>query len=157
MIRTHIFQIVYDIMYKPFKNMKVSFILLLSFVVGIYIIIFSIVNTSGDSRSIIFLEMILWVALIVILYVNIKNYDDNNLDFQTKFKNLFNSKLAEMEVTSKGSKQESDKENPVEESTCENEGEGEKDKEVFIYPKTSIHIKKLVMHARASMRMTCYI
>ena len=61
---------------------------------------FSIVNTSGDSRSILFLEMILWVALIVILYVNIKNYDDNNLDFQTKFKNLFNSKLAEMEVTS---------------------------------------------------------
>lgn len=90
-----------DFIYKPFKNMKVSFILLLSFVVGVYIIIFSIVNTSGDSRSILFLEMILWVALIVILYVNIKNYDDNNLDFQTKFKNLFNSKLAELEVTSK--------------------------------------------------------
>ena len=91
-----------DFIYKPFKNMKVSFILLLSFVVGVYIIIFSIVNTSGDSRSIIFLELILWVALIAILYVNIKNYDDNNLDFQTKFKNLFNSKLAEMEVKSKG-------------------------------------------------------
>ena len=29
-----------DFIYKPFKNMKVSFILLLSFVVGIYIIIF---------------------------------------------------------------------------------------------------------------------
>jgi hypothetical protein len=120
-----------DFMYKPFKNMKVSFLILLSFVVGVYIIIFSIVNTSGDSRSIIFLEMILWVALIIILYVNIKNYDDNNLDFQTKFKNLFNSKLAELEVNAKTDEDGSDGQNDSSNSdSCKN-GEENSDHEVF--------------------------
>lgn len=123
-----------DFIYKPFKNMKVSFILLLSFVVGVYIIIFSIVNTSGDSRSIIVLEMILWVALIAILYVNIKNYDDNNLDFQTKFKNLFNSKLAEMEVTSKGM--------PHGEGKKKDNTEDENGKEVFHLPENKYTYKE---------------
>ena len=95
-----------DFLYTPFENFKVSFLLLLSFVVLVYIIIFVIVQrssggSSGGSMSVLGLELILWIVLIIVVYVNIKNYDEKNYNFQTSFKNLFNSKLAELEVKSK--------------------------------------------------------
>ena len=115
-----------NIFYLPFKNIKVSFILLLSLVIIIYIVLFSIVNkggntngTSGKSYSILALELFLWVALIVVLYVNIKNYNDENYDFQTSIKNLLNSKMTEMDV--KVSENNNNK--------CEQEKEKEKEKE----------------------------
>ena len=89
-----------DFLYAPFENFKVSFLLLLSFVVLVYIIIFVIVQrssggSSGGSMSVLGLELILWIVLIIVVYINIKNYDEKNYNFQTSFKNLFNSKLAE--------------------------------------------------------------
>ena len=59
-----------DMMYGLFKNVKPSFILLLIIVVVVYIIIFSIIGRSGEgNRSIFFLELILWITLIVVLYI----------------------------------------------------------------------------------------
>ena len=122
-----------DFLYTPFENFKVSFLLLLSFVVLVYIIIFVIVQrssggSSGGSMSVLGLELILWIVLIIVIYVNIKNYDEKNYNFQTSFKNLFNSKLAELEVKAKSEELEK---KPKE---CDEEKEDEGNKEVFHLP-----------------------
>ena len=136
-----------NIFYLPFKNIKVSFILLLSLVIIIYIVLFSIVNkggntngTSGKSYSILALELILWIALIVVLYVNIKNYNDENYDFQTSIKNLLNSKMTEMDVKVNENKNtcKDDKENKEKEKETVNDA----DKEVFHIPSNTYTYKQ---------------
>lgn len=122
-----------DFLYTPFENFKVSFLLLLSFVVLVYIIIFVIVQrssggSSGGSMSVLGLELILWIVLIIVIYVNIKNYDEKNYNFQTSFKNLFNSKLAELEVKANSEEVEEDT------KECDEEKEDEGNKEVFHLP-----------------------
>ena len=91
-----------------FKNTKVSFIILLIVVISIYIAIFMLVgnaatNGSGTSKNVIILslEFILWIFLIAIIYVNIKNYDNREIDFQAKIENLFNTKISELSVYAK--------------------------------------------------------
>lgn len=122
-----------DFLYTPFENFKVSFLLLLSFVVLVYIIIFIIVQrssggSSGGSMSVLGLELILWIVLIIVIYVNIKNYDEKNYNFQTSLKNLFNSKLTELEVKAKSEELEEDT------KECDEEKEDEGNKEVFHLP-----------------------
>ena len=97
-----------DYMINIFKNTKVSFIVLLIFVILIYVAIFMLVgnnsgtdnNVMGFSKNIVvvILELILWIFLIAIVYVNIVNSDDSDIDFQAKFDNLFNTKIAELSV-----------------------------------------------------------
>ena len=97
-----------------FKDMKVSFIVLLSVIILIYIMIFMLVgNNSSQSNAtssimglsnniiVIGLELMLWIFLIFIIYVNIKNYDDKGMDFQAKITNLFNKKIAELDINVK--------------------------------------------------------
>lgn len=115
--------------YNPFKNLRLSFILLLSLVVLVYIIIFAMIQKSGGnsnsaskSYGILLLELILWISLIVVLYINIKNYNDNNFNFKTSMNNLFNSKMSEMEVHVQNNKEEK----PDVKKECEtNNGSGE--------------------------------
>lgn len=95
-----------NILNQVLKDTKVSFVLLLIVIVAIYIGIFFLVgNSQGDQSPmkkifIIILEVLLWVALIVIIYINITKYDNNNNDFQSKMENLFNNKLANLSVSS---------------------------------------------------------
>ena len=97
---------------ETLKNTKVSFVILLIFVIVVYVVIFMLVgnNNSGNNNVmgfsknilIVVLELILWIFLIVIIYVNIVSSDDKDIDFQTKFENLFNSKIAELSVNVDG-------------------------------------------------------
>ena len=90
-----------NLIYRALKNTKVSFILLLVIVVAIYICIFFLLgNTSSENSSsgqnifVLCLEVILWVMLIVVVYINFQNYDARNYDFRAKMENLFNEKIA---------------------------------------------------------------
>lgn len=92
---------------KIFKNTKVSFIILLIVVISVYVAIFMLVgnnsndnSVSGTGKNIIIaiLELVLWVFLIAIIYVNIKNYETREIDFQAKLENLFNTKITELSV-----------------------------------------------------------
>jgi hypothetical protein len=97
-----------NVVFEALKNSRVSFVILLIIVVGIYIGMFFLLeknqNNDGNFSSnssnmyIILLEIVLWVMLIVIVYVNINNYDTKNYNFQTSMKNLFNTKLNELNV-----------------------------------------------------------
>lgn len=94
-----------NLIYRALKNTKVSFILLLVIVVAIYICIFFLLgNTSSENSSsgqnivVLCLEVILWVMLIVVVYINFKNYDARNYDFKAKMENLFNEKIANLNV-----------------------------------------------------------
>lgn len=85
-----------------FKDTKISFIILLILVIIIYIAIFILLSKKEDNAKnnyiILSLEIFLWIVLIYIIYINIKNYDDKNYDFQINLENLFNSKLSELKV-----------------------------------------------------------
>lgn len=139
-----------SVLLKVFGDRKVSFMILLIVVVGIYVGIFLIAGTSGlgsinNSTSttswlsknfiIMILEIFLWAFLIFIVYINIKNYDDQNLDFQAKLENLFNSKLSELTVNvnsntdASGNTKSSESEDDKEE--CEQNKEDDNGKEVF--------------------------
>uniref|UniRef100_A0AB39J763 Extracellular Link Domain-Containing Protein n=1 Tax=Florenciella sp. virus SA2 TaxID=3240092 RepID=A0AB39J763_9VIRU len=93
--------------FKMFGNMKVSFIMLLLFVILVYIVIFFILGNIGNTNSvqnktiIIGLEILLWIVLIYVVYINIKNYDIKNFNFQTKMENLFNEKMTKLDVMAK--------------------------------------------------------
>lgn len=99
-----------NILFTLFEDTKVYFIVLLIFVVLVYVIIFSMVSSSasssesseatvfGKSITIVILELLLWVSLIIIIYVNIKNYSDQNYDFQASLENLFDSRLSELRI-----------------------------------------------------------
>ena len=95
-----------NLIYRALKNTKVSFVLLLVVVIAIYICIFFLLgNTSSEGSSssgqnifVLCLEVILWVMLIVVVYINFQNYDARNYDFRTKIENLFNEKIATLNV-----------------------------------------------------------
>ena len=101
-----------DFLFNHLKDTKISFIVLLIIVIAIYIGIFFLLgNSNSDSTSyiqkifIIILEVVLWSLLIFIIYINIKNFNDNNnnkyTDIEMKLTNLFNMKLAELDVSAK--------------------------------------------------------
>lgn len=93
-----------DVTSSLFGGMKVSFVMLLIFVVAVYVATFFILNgvntnnNEGPSYIVLFLEILLWLVLIYVVYINIKKYDDNNLNFQAKMENLFNTKISELTV-----------------------------------------------------------
>lgn len=131
-----------NILFEALKGTRVSFVVLLIIVVGIYIGIFFLLdgNKSSNTNSvssnvfILLLEVILWVMLIFIIYINIQNYDTKNYDFRSKMENLFNTKLAELEVHAtphtKDPKHPKKKKDEDKEK-CDND---EGDKEVFHIP-----------------------
>jgi len=86
-----------NIFHKLFDSFKISYILLLGVVVMVYILIFALFgNSSGSSGPfMIIVEIILWVVLILVIGVNIQNYD---YDFSTQIKNLFNSEMTQLDV-----------------------------------------------------------
>ena len=96
-----------NLIYEALKNTKVSFVLLLLIVIAIYIGIFFLLgNESSENPTspmkktvVLALEVVLWVMLIFVVYVNLQNYDAENYDFRAKMSNLFNSKIAELEVS----------------------------------------------------------
>ena len=97
-----------------FKDMKLSFIMLLIIVIVIYITIFSLSSANKDNNPIIniitlILEILLWGLLIFVIYINIKNYDNKNYDFRTKMENLFNTKIAEIDVYASNQKEKLEK------------------------------------------------
>jgi hypothetical protein len=130
-----------NVLFEALKGTRVSFVVLLIVVVGIYIGIFFLLdgnnnsNTTSSNVFILLLEVILWVMLIFIIYVNIQNYDTKNYDFRSKMENLFNTKLAELEVHAKSNtkhgNKKKDEDQDENKDKCENE-EGEK--EVFHIP-----------------------
>ena len=99
---------------------------MLILVIIIYIAIFILLSKKEDNAKnnyiILSLEIFLWIVLIYIIYINIKNYDDKNYDFQINLENLFNSKLSELKVDVSNNNLSS------EPSTCLN---GSGNKEVF--------------------------
>lgn len=126
-----------------FKNTKVSFVLLLIFVIFIYVLIFLLVGSSSSSNEgtvlgvgknmiVLALEFILWIFLIIIIYINVKNYDDKGLDFQAKLMNLFDTKIAELSVNVNDTKDlsGSDETESDEKEKCKN-NENDTGKEVF--------------------------
>ena len=96
-----------NLIYEALKNTKVSFVILLFIVIAIYVGIFFLLGNEGSESSpspvqktvVLGLEVLLWVMLIFVVYVNLQNYDAENYDFRTKMSNLFNSKIAELEVS----------------------------------------------------------
>lgn len=115
-----------------FKNTKVSFIILLIVVISIYVAIFMLVgnntdNGSGTSKNIIvlFLELILWIFLIAIIYVNIKNFDTREIDFQAKLENLFNTKITELSVRANDNITENENENENKDDADDNDNDTE--------------------------------
>jgi uncharacterized membrane protein len=98
-----------SILTHVFRDTKISFIFLLIGVITVYVVIFLIVGSNSNSNIagvssgsssliVIGLELVLWIFLIVIIYINIKHYDDRDIDFKTKIENLFNTKIAELSV-----------------------------------------------------------
>ena len=98
-----------ELFVSVFKHHKISLIILLIFIVFLYTVIFSLTSnnnmenpaiSSGSNIVILGLEIVLWVFLIMIIYVNIKNSDKNDISFSAKLKNLFNMDVANLEVSS---------------------------------------------------------
>jgi len=118
-----------------FGNVKISFIMLLIIVVGLYIAIFLVLNNVnasnniGTSYVVLLIEIILWLVLIYVVYINIKKYNDDNIDFQAKMENLFNSKISELTVNADTNRKKKDsKEDEKDNKMCEDNDNG---KEVF--------------------------
>tara|TARA_B110001450_G_scaffold16869_1_gene15571 strand:- start:315 stop:1160 length:846 start_codon:yes stop_codon:yes gene_type:complete len=114
-----------------FGETNISFIMLLIFVVGVYIIVFYVLgnlNTDnvGSSYIVLVIEIIMWIILIYVVYININKYNDNNVDFQMKIENLFNTKISELIVNSETNKPD-DKDSDTRE--CDDSVDG--NKEVF--------------------------
>ena len=135
----------HSVLFNALKNSRVSFILLLVVIIGIYIGMFFILdnnqgeNSFGSSSNmfILILEIVLWVMLIVIVYVNLKNYDTENYNFRANMKNLFNLKLNELSIHSDEKSSDKKKEPKVEAKVVEVEvcSKGsDSGKEVFHFP-----------------------
>ena len=98
-----------------FSSMKISFVMLLIMVVGLYIAIFLVLNNVnasnnvGTSYVVLLIEIILWLVLIYVVYINIKKYNDDNIDFQAKMENLFNSKISELTINADTNSKPDDK------------------------------------------------
>ena len=64
-----------------FGKTKVSFVMLLIFIVAIYIGIFSFLNginttnSVGSNYVVLLIEVLLWLVLIYVVYINIKKYN----------------------------------------------------------------------------------
>lgn len=124
-----------SIISSPFGNTKVSFVMLLIMVVGVYIAIFMVLNNVnasnnvGASYIILLIEVILWLILIYVVYINIKKYNDGNIDFQAKMENLFNTKISELTVNADTNKDDNqNKDNDDKDKDCKDHDYG---KEVF--------------------------
>ena len=123
-----------NLMYKALKDTKVSFVLLLLIVIAIYVGIFFLVGNPNPENPdspvqktiILGLEVVLWVMLILVVYINLKNYDKDNYDFKAKIQNLFNSKMAELDVVAQT--QQTQQTQQTSNPTCIDEDEN---KEVF--------------------------
>jgi len=124
-------------LFNALKDIKVSFVALLIIIIGIYVGIFMLLGNGSSSTDgnpltnvvILLLEILLWCLLLFIIYVNIKNYDAKNYDFQQNIKNLFNTKIAEMSIHA----QENDSVSSNDDNdakTCESSDDNGK-KEVF--------------------------
>ena len=87
-----------------FNIYRIKSILLLIFVIVIYIVLFSILNSaklnSPETKPwILVIEVILWVVLIIILVMNVRYFNDKDFNFNDTFKHLFDDdKKPEMEV-----------------------------------------------------------
>ena len=132
-----------NFLYTIFKDTKVSFFILLIIVVSIYVGIFFIVGkdsqtseSSGTRTIVLVLEVILWVMLIVVLYINFKNMNDENYNFQLNLSNIFNSKLAELDV----------KANDTEEDTTETSETSDTSETPETCPETDEDAGKEVFH-----------
>ena len=86
-----------NIFNQSFDSFKISYVLLLGLVVMVYILIFALFgNSTGSSGPVmIIIEILLWVVLILVIGVNVQNYD---YDFSTQLKNLFNSNMTELDI-----------------------------------------------------------
>lgn len=83
---------------QSFDSFKISYILLLGVVVLGFVLIFALFGNSSTGSStpfMIVIEIVLWVVLALVIGVNIQN---NDYDFSTELKNLFNSKTTELDV-----------------------------------------------------------
>ncbi len=150
--QTHLPGASQNVLMNALKNTRVSFVLLLIIIIGIYIGIFFLVGnnnnitnnglTTNDSSTnimIIVIEVILWAMLIALVYVNMMHYSDENVGFRTKMENLFNTKMAELEVHADKEKETEEKETEekeTEEKECANNESSTNDgnKEVFHFP-----------------------
>ena len=123
-----------SIISSPFGNTKVSFVVLLIMVVGVYIAIFMVLNNVNTANNVgagfvvLLIEVILWLVLIYVVYINIKKYNDDNVDFQAKMENLFNSKISELTINADNKKESAD-EKQKDNNECKNEDDS--GKEVF--------------------------
>lgn len=116
-----------------FGGKKISFIMLLILVVGVYIIVFYVLgnlntNNVGSSYVVLAIEIIMWLILIYVVYININKYNDNNVDFQMKMENLFNTKISELVVNSETNKKDKEDKSDDNEKCDESY---DKNKEVF--------------------------
>ena len=131
-----------DLIFGIFENTRVYFVALLILVVFIYVLIFSIVGNgnsvvnTGESSSfmgkniyVLMLELVLWISLIVIIYINISNYDKQNYNFRASLEKLFNTKLAELEVNVENDSPDSNNNNENNTSDQSNDNSG--NNEVF--------------------------
>uniref|UniRef100_A0A6C0L0K2 Link domain-containing protein n=1 Tax=viral metagenome TaxID=1070528 RepID=A0A6C0L0K2_9ZZZZ len=113
--KIHMPKINNSIISSVFGKMKVSFVMLLILVVGIYVAIFLILNnvdtnnSIGSSYIVLILEILLWLILIYVVHINIKKYNDDNLDYQVKMENLFNTKISELTVNANTNKADENK------------------------------------------------
>lgn len=94
---------------QSFDSFKISYILLLGMVVLGFVLIFALFGNSSGSSSpfMIIIEIILWVVLVLVIGVNIQN---NDYDFSTELKNLFNSKTTELDVNVSSKDKDEDEE-----------------------------------------------
>ena len=87
-----------------FNVYRIKSILLLAFVIVVYIILFSILNStklnSPETKPwILVIEVILWIVLIIILVMNVRYFNDKDFNFNNTFKHLFDDdKKPEIEV-----------------------------------------------------------
>jgi hypothetical protein len=87
-----------------FNVYRIKSIILLVFVIILYVIFFSILNSESlntpDTKPwILIIEVFLWVVLIVILVMNVRYFNDKDFDFNNTFKHLFDDdKKPELEV-----------------------------------------------------------
>ena len=89
-----------------FGETKVTFVMLLMSIIFIYVIVFFVLGkkstmsggstqgTSSSNMMIFALEILLWIVLIYVIYINLHKYNNNNYDFQSRMVNLFDSRLS---------------------------------------------------------------
>lgn len=115
-----------------FGNTKVTFIMLLICIVAVYIAIFSFLNginttnNVGGNYVVLLIEIVLWLILIYVVYINIKKYNNDNIDFQAKMENLFNTKISELSINADTNKEK--EESPTQ---CNENDDSDDGKEVF--------------------------